>query len=533
MDVTGRSGLFAFFDNRSLRTKIAAAVLVATVIGAVVGGLAINTVNTLNTDASAAQNRSIAVLTASGQFAKNVESFGGNVSALKLYPTLASQIKAGMTANEEAVTTALATLKANLTDSAGAKLVEKARTDWTAFTGFMTTVLSGGTPTPAEVAAGAAKYNELYGALIADQALVQKEATSQAKTAVSEAEHNASQATRAILILLVAGIVVSLYLGMRVASRVRKAVAGVADVAQGLAEGDLTRTSGVTVQDEVGQMASSLDRGIARLREDIVSLASNATTLQDAAQRLTSVSGAVGSAAGDASVQADTVASAADVVSNNLQMVSAGSQEMGAAIRGISSSTAEATEVAAQAVQVAAATNATVARLGDSSTEIATVVKVITSIAEQTNLLALNATIEAARAGEAGKGFAVVANEVKDLAQETAKATEDIAQRVQAIQADTTGAVEAIDQISSIIERINDIQLTISSAVEEQTATTQEMNRTLTDAADGASNIATTIAGVSDAARRTTDTVSDTRRAADELATMSGELQGLVARFTF
>ncbi|WP_218618086.1 methyl-accepting chemotaxis protein [Cryptosporangium aurantiacum] len=531
--MAGRGGVWAVFDDRSLRTKIASAVLVATVIGAVVGGLAINTVNNLNDEAAAAQTRSIAVLSASGQFAKNIESYGGNVSALRLYPTLASTIKTNMATNESEIDAALDTLGANLTGSAGQKLVEKARSDWSAFLDFMATIQTGGTSTPAEVAAGAAKYNELYGELIADQASVQQQATAASRSAVAKAKDNASSATRTILILLVIGVVVSLYLGMRVANRVRKAVAGVPHVADGLAVGDLTRTSGVTVQDEVGRMASSLDRGISRLRQDIVSLAGNATTLQGAAERLTSVSGAVGSAAEEASTQADTVAAAADVVSGNLQVVSSGSQEMGAAIRDISQSTAEASEVAAQAVQVAAATNATVARLGESSTEIATVVKVITSIAEQTNLLALNATIEAARAGEAGKGFAVVANEVKDLAQETAKATEDIVQRVQTIQSDTSGAVEAIDQISSIIERINDIQLTIASAVEEQTATTQEMNRTLTDAADGAGNIAATIAGVSDATRRTTATVGDTRAAADELATMSAELQGLVARFTY
>ncbi len=149
-------------------------------------------------------------------------------------------------------------------------------------------------------------------------------------------------------------------------------------------------------------------------------------------------------------------------------------------------------------------TNATVSNLGESSAEIGNVVKVITSIAEQTNLLALNATIEAARAGEAGKGFAVVANEVKELAQETARATEDIARRVEAIQSDTTGAVDAINRISAIIERINDFQTTISSAVEEQTATTAEMSRNVTEASTGAVQIAKNIAGVAQAARDTT-----------------------------
>ncbi|WP_246606425.1 methyl-accepting chemotaxis protein [Paractinoplanes toevensis] len=191
----------------------------------------------------------------------------------------------------------------------------------------------------------------------------------------------------------------------------------------------------------------------------------------------------------------------------------------------------QAANVAAQAVTVTRTTTETVSRLGISSQEIGEVIKVITSIAEQTNLLALNATIESARAGEAGKGFAVVAGEVKDLAQETARATEDISRRVQAIQADTAGAVSAIQEVSRIIGQINDYQTTIASAVEEQTATTNEMNRSVAEAADGSGQIAANIGEVAALARTSSDLVGQSEQAARELSEVSQELRELVATF--
>jgi methyl-accepting chemotaxis protein len=204
---------------------------------------------------------------------------------------------------------------------------------------------------------------------------------------------------------------------------------------------------------------------------------------------------------------------------------------MGASIEEIARNTTEGTAVAAQAVQAAEQTNQIMSKLDDSSAEIGNVIKVITSIAEQTNLLALNATIEAARAGDAGKGFAVVAGEVKDLAQETARATENISRQVEAIQVDTQSAVTAIGRITSIIARINDAQLTIASALEEQTATTTEMNRNVAEAAAGSSEIAGNISSVASAAQRTMEGADENQRAASELARMSSELKQIVAGF--
>ena len=204
---------------------------------------------------------------------------------------------------------------------------------------------------------------------------------------------------------------------------------------------------------------------------------------------------------------------------------------MSTTIQSIASNTNEAATVASKGVQTAQAANANVSKLGTSSAEIGEVIKVITSIAEQTNLLAFNATIEAARAGEAGKGFAVVANEVKELAMQTAKATEDIGRKITAIQLDTKGAVEAIGSITSVITHVNDISGTIATAAEEQTATTREMTRNVTEAAKGSDEITSNIAGVADAARGTANNAHESQKAAEDLAQMASQLRGLVEQF--
>jgi methyl-accepting chemotaxis protein len=206
---------------------------------------------------------------------------------------------------------------------------------------------------------------------------------------------------------------------------------------------------------------------------------------------------------------------------------------MSVSIREIAHNAAQSAKIAQSAMMKAEHANETVAKLGASSAEIGDVIKVITSIAQQTNLLALNATIEAARAGEAGKGFAVVANEVKELAKETAKATEDIGRRIEAVQSETRSAVTAISEITEIITEVSGISGTIASAVEEQTATTNEMSRHITDAANGTTQISGNIRAVADAAQNTTQGALRTQTSANELSEMAGSLQKLVLQFKF
>jgi methyl-accepting chemotaxis protein len=256
----------------------------------------------------------------------------------------------------------------------------------------------------------------------------------------------------------------------------------------------------------------------------------NATALSSSAEELTAISQQMAGNAEETATQANVVSAASDEVSKNVNVVAASSEEMQASIREISKNANEAARVAKSAVTVAETTNQTISKLGESSAEIGKVIKVITSIAQQTNLLALNATIEAARAGEAGKGFAVVANEVKELAKQTAKATEEIGQKIEAIQGDTKGAVQAIAEISVVINQINDISNSIASAVEEQTVTTNEIGRNVSEAAKGTGDIAKNIAGVATAARETTQGATDTQKAAQALTELAVQLQGLVVK---
>jgi methyl-accepting chemotaxis protein len=331
------------------------------------------------------------------------------------------------------------------------------------------------------------------------------------------------------LFFIIFGVFLTVAIVKNMVQPLNRAVQALDEIAMG--GGNLSKKLEVTSGDEVGQLGRNFNRFTDTLAGIVQSVRSTSNQVSVAAQKLTALSQVMAKNANETSTQANAVSVSAEQVNKGIQTVAIGTGEMSASIKEIARSVSEASKVAVSAVRVAEETNIKVTKLGESGAEIGNIIKVISSIAEQTNLLALNATIEAARAGEAGKGFAVVANEVKDLAKETAKATEDIKKKIEMIQTDTKGAVEAIAAIGEIINKISDIQSAIAAAVEEQTKTTNEISMNLAEAAKGTSEIAQNVTHVARDTQGTSAAASDTQNAAAELSNMATQLQGIVGQF--
>ncbi len=389
------------------------------------------------------------------------------------------------------------------------------------------------TDRPAAVAMSSGANRDLrkaYEQAFTDAVTLAKADVAAASTA---SERTASRSYTMLLVLLGAVVLCGVLVAVALSRMITRPLSRTVQVMESAADGDLTGRVPGSGAVEFHRMAAATNRMLTSTGQAVATIASTAGTLSASAQEITRLSSQLDASAQTAAARAQTVSAAAGDASASVQTVAAAGEQMSATIREIAGSASSAAGVASTAVGNAEMARSTVVKLTTSSAEIGSFIKLITAIATQTNLLALNATIEAARAGDAGKGFAVVAGEVKDLAQETAKATDSIARQVATIQADTEAAMSAIDEIAQVIATISDYQTTIAGAVEEQSATTNEMGRSAGEAARSTTSIADNINAVSEATSRTRENSHDASRVADQLNRSGAELTGLVSAFKY
>ncbi|MEH3076201.1 MAG: methyl-accepting chemotaxis protein [Quadrisphaera sp.] len=372
---------------------------------------------------------------------------------------------------------------------------------------------------------------------LADRATAALAAISETEVADAArlAEQDAAVQREAVALLVgfsTLAIGLAVVIAVAVSRSVTRPLSRVVDVMAAVVGGRLDQRVRLTRTDEVGQLAASTDASLDALSTALRDITAEARTLAASSTSLSSVAAQMAAGAQEAATQTQVVAAASDEVSASISTVAAAGEQMTAAIAQIASATSEASSMASSAVAAATAAGGAIERLDASSHEIGDVVKLITSIAEQTNLLALNATIEAARAGELGKGFAVVAGEVKELARQTAQATEEIIARVSATQGDAAAAAAAVTQIGEVISRIDEVQGTIAAAVEEQSATTNEMVRNVTEVSSGSDQITASVADIARGTDQNRESAGHTASTATSLAASASRLQELTGRFT-
>jgi methyl-accepting chemotaxis protein len=535
------AGIAALFGNRTVGTKVLSLVLFTALVTAVLGVLSLGRISDLNDRMRDLDQRNVRNLGHVEEIRRGMMLvYDGDTGlaswAGKEVPpeqresveTAKRQLTEGDAVVDQAIASYRKDAKASPERQQRLEVVTKNLHRWRA----MRDLIFLGVPFPEGIEAFENPYplNAEVSRMLNELAALER---AEAKASASEGARAYSGASRDILVTLGLGLLIAISLAWLTTRSLSRRLARVTQAVRGMGDGDLTQRVDDSSRDEVGKMASAVTQANENLRKTVRTLADSATALASSSKKVSGVSDQIAHTATETSSRASKVATAAELVSSDVHSAAAGGEEMGASIAEIARSANDGNAVAARAVSVAQRTNETVHRLGTSSAEIDSVIQLINTIAQQTNLLALNATIEAARAGDAGKGFAVVAGEVKDLAQETARATQDISSRISAIQSDTDNAVGAIGEITEIINQLNDYQLTIASAVEEQSSTTNEIARSVSSAAEGSAGIAGQIAGLADTARLTERGAADNQQAANELDRLSADLRTLVSQFRY